>query len=333
VDALRSAGLDVKVFSGIHPNPVAADLEGGIAAFKAGGHDGVIAFGGGSALDVGKLVAFMHGQSRTVWDFEDVGDAWKQADAGAIAPVIAVPTTAGTGSEVGRAAVLTNEATRTKKIIFHPGMMPKAALCDPELTLGMPPVLTAGTGLDAFAHCLEAYCGADYHPLANGIAAEGMRLAKNNLLRAFKQGSNLRARGHMMAVALMGATSFQKALGAIHALSHPIGALYDTHHGMTNGVVMPYVLKFNRSAIEDKIKLLAPYLGLPASFEDFLDWVLMLRDELGVPPTLAELGVQDDALDRLAEMAIVDPTASGNPVPLDLDGARRLLRDAFSGRL
>ncbi len=331
--ALHAAGVPAQLFSEIRPNPVEANIAAGIAAFRAGGHDGVIAFGGGSALDAGKLIAFMHGQTRPVWDFEDVADWWTRADARLIAPIVAVPTTAGTGSEVGRAAVVTDEATHTKKIIFHPQMMPKVALCDPVLTVGMPPRITAGTGMDALAHCLEAYCGPGYHPLADGIAVEGMRLVKDNLTRAVRHGGDLDARANMMAAAAMGATAFQKALGAIHALSHPVGALYDTHHGLTNAVFMPYVLAFNRPAIEERIARLAAYLGLSASFAAFLDWVLALRTETDVPHTLAGLGVDDARADVIARMAPDDPTAGGNPVPLDAVAARGIFDAALMGRL
>jgi alcohol dehydrogenase len=275
----------------------------------------------------------MAGQSRPIWDFEDVGDAWKQADAEAIAPIIAVPTTAGTGSEVGRAAVVTNAAIQTKKIIFHPRMLPKIAICDPELTFGMPPLLTAGTGMDAFSHCLEAYCVPSYHPLADGIAIEGMRLVKENLARAVKDDRDIEARSNMMAAALMGATAFQKGLGAIHALSHLVGALHDTHHGLTNAVLAPYVLAFNRRAIEEKIKRLAAYLGLKPSFRAFLDFVLALRAEIGIPHTLAGLKADDRHVDRIVAMAPNDPTASGNPVPLDKRAARTIFKRALEGRV
>ena len=333
IDALAAAGLQTAVFSGVKPNPVESNITAGVQAFKAGRHDGVIAFGGGSALDAGKMIAFMHGQTRPMWDFEDVDDWWTRADAAAIAPVIAVPTTAGTGSEVGRAAVITQAETHTKNIIFHPGMMPKVTICDPELTVGMPPHITAGTGMDAFAHCLEAYCGTSYHPLADGIAVEGMRLVKDNLARAVKNGSDIEARANMLSAAVMGATAFQKALGAIHALSHPVGALYDTHHGMTNGVFMPYVLAFNRPAIEQKIERLAAYLGLPASFDGFLTWVLALRAEIGVPHTLEGLKVTGDKADIIAAMAPKDPTAGGNPIALDDRAARRIFDAAMNGNI
>jgi alcohol dehydrogenase class IV len=321
------------VFSDIKSNPVEANVTTGVEAFKRGGHDGVIAFGGGSALDVGKLIAFMAGQTRPVWDFEDVGDSWTRANAEAIAPVVAVPTTAGTGSEVGRAAVVTDEKTHSKRIIFHPRMMPKVTICDPELTIGMPAIITAGTGMDAFSHCLEAYCGPFYHPLADGIAVEGVRLVKENLATAVKDGKNLEVRAHMMSAAAMGATSFQKALGAIHALSHPVGSLYDTHHGLTNGVFMPYVLVFNRKAIEPQINRLAAYIGLKPRFKAFLDFVLELRAEIGVPHTLAGLNVGDEKVDTIVEMAPKDPTAGGNPVLLDKRAARTIFNRALEGRL
>jgi alcohol dehydrogenase len=333
VEGMAETGLHVTVFDGVKPNPVESNITAGVAAFKAGRHDGVIAFGGGSALDAGKLIAFMHGQTRPMWDFEDVDDWWTGANAGVIAPIIAVPTTAGTGSEVGRAAVVTQEETHTKKIIFHPGMMPRVTICDPELTIGMPPHITAGTGMDAFAHCLEAYCGTSYHPLADGIAVEGMRLIKGNLARAVKDGGDLEARANMLAAAAMGATAFQKALGAIHALSHPVGALYDTHHGTTNGVFMPYVLAFNRDAIELKIERLAAYLGLAASFDAFQEWVLALRAEIGVPHTLGGLKVTGEKAATIAAMAPKDPTAGGNPIALDERAARIIFDAALAGRV
>jgi alcohol dehydrogenase class IV len=333
IDVLAEDGLAATLFCDVQPNPVAANVEAGLTALRGGGHDGVVAFGGGSSLDAGKVIAFMAGQTRPMWDFEDVGDWWTRADPRGILPVVAVPTTAGTGSEVGRAGVITDAVTQQKKVIFHPLMLPKTSICDPELTLGMPPSTTAGTGMDALAHCLEAYCGPSYHPLADGIAVEGIRLVKENLTRAYRDGSNLQARGHMMSAALMGATAFQKALGAIHALSHPVGALYDTHHGLTNAVFMPYVLRFNQAAIEDRIARLAAYLGLAGSFEAFLAWVLALRSELGIPHTLAALGVDDRQFERMSEMAPLDPTAAGNPIPIDARACRRLYETAYVGSL
>jgi alcohol dehydrogenase class IV len=330
---LQAAGVAARVFSAIQPNPIAANVAAGIGALKAGNHDGVIAFGGGSALDAGKVIAFMAGQTRPMWDFEDIGDWWTRADPKGILPIIAVPTTAGTGSEVGRAGVITDETSHTKKVIFHPLMMPKVTICDPELTAGMPPFLTAGTGMDALAHCLEAYCGTAYHPLADGVALEGMRLVKDNLVRAYKTGSDLEARGHMMSAAAMGATAFQKALGAIHALSHPVGSHYDTHHGMTNAVFMPYVLVFNRPAIDSKIERVSAYLGLKPGFNPFLDWVMQLRADLAVPHSLKDFGVDDKKFQLLSEMAPNDPTAGGNPVPLDAAASRKLYEAAYTGKV
>ncbi len=330
---LQEAGLPAAIYSDIRPNPVEANVMNGVAKLRAGGHDGVVAVGGGSALDCGKVIAFMAGQTRPMWDFEDIGDWWTRADPAGIAPVVAVPTTAGTGSEVGRAGVITNEQTHTKKVIFHPAMMPKVVICDPELTVGLPARLTAGTGMDAFAHCLEAYCAPGYHPLADGIAVEGIRLVKEFLPRAVANGSDIEARAGMMAAAAMGATAFQKGLGAIHSLSHPVGALYDTHHGLTNAVFMPYVLVFNRPAIEQRIARLAAYIGLAASFDAFLAFVLELRHEIGIPHTLAGLGVDDARFDLMSEMAIVDPTAGGNPVKLTKEAARSLFEAALAGRL
>ncbi|MBO3276846.1 iron-containing alcohol dehydrogenase [Pseudomonas schmalbachii] len=332
--SLREAGFGVALFSDLKPNPVEANLADGLAAYRAGQHDGVVALGGGSGLDMGKLIAFMSGQTRPVWDFEDIGDWWTRADASAIAPVIAIPTTAGTGSEVGRAGVLTDNRTHTKRIIFHPGMMPKVVISDPALTVGMPAKITAGTGMDAFAHCLEAYCAPGFHPLADGIALEGMRLVAGALNRAVHTPDDLDARADMLAAAAMGATAFQKGLGGMHALSHPVGALYDTHHGMTNAVFMPYVLQFNRPVIEDKIARVAAYLGLlPPGFEAFLDFVLELRAEIGVPHTLAELGVDDAQAELIAKMAVVDPSAGGNPRPLDEADAAGIFAAAMAGRI
>jgi alcohol dehydrogenase class IV len=328
---LKEAGLPVAMFAEVQPNPVDANVEAGIAAFRSGKHDGIVAFGGGSGLDTGKVIAFMAGQRRPLWDFEDIGDWWTRADADKIAPVVAVPTTAGTGSEVGRAGVITQEATHTKKVIFHPKMMPRVVIIDPELTVGMPPAITAGTGMDALAHCLEAYCAPSYHPIAEGIAVEGMRLVFENLPKAVANGNDLDARGHMMSAAAMGAAAFQKGLGAIHALSHPVGALYHTHHGMTNGVFMPYVLVFNRPAIEAKIVRLAGFLGIDGGFDGFVAAVLDLRKKTGVPHDLGGLKVDGSRVDTIVEMSLVDPTAGGNPVPLTKEGSRKLFEAALKG--
>lgn len=331
--SLEAAGLRAAVFADVKPNPTESNVEAGVKVLRAGGHDGVVAFGGGSPLDVGKVIAFMAGQKRPMWDFEDVGDWWTRADPKGIAPVVAVPTTAGTGSEVGRAGVITQEKTHTKKVIFHPGMMPKVTICDPVLTTGMPRKITVGTGMDAFAHCLEAYCAPGYHPLADGIAVEGMRLVKTFLPKAAADGQDLEARGHMMSAAAMGATAFQKGLGGIHALSHPVGALHDTHHGMTNAVFMPYVLVFNKRAIKERIERAAAYMGLKPKFTAFLDHVLKMREELGVPHTLAAFGVGLENLDVMSKMAPKDPTAGGNPLKITPSVARKLFLAAHEGKL
>ena len=326
LDVLDAAGLGRAVFSDVDPNPNEKNMEAGIEVYLAGGHDGVVCFGGGSALDLGKMIALMAHQRKdlSVWDLEDIGDWWTRADASKIAPVIAVPTTAGTGSEVGRAGVLTNSATHKKKIIFHPGLMPKVTICDPELTVGMPKFITAGTGMDALAHCLEAYCSPFYHPMSQGIALEGMRLVLENLPRAYAEPTDLEARAHMMSAAAMGAVAFQKGLGAIHSLSHPVGAVYNTHHGTTNAVVMPMVLDFNRAAIEDRIARAADYLGIKGGFDGFRARVMDLRAELGIPANLTAMGVQADRLDELTEMALEDPSCGGNPVEMTRENTRAL---------
>src|SRR5271170_3179093 len=329
---VRDAGIPVGVFSDVKPNPTEANLQAGVDAFKAGGHDGVIAVGGGSALDVGKCVAFMAAQSRPVWDFEDIGDWWTRANPGGIAPIIAVPTTAGTGSEVGRAGVITREATHEKKIIFHPSMMPKVAIEDPELAVGLPPFLTAATGMDALAHCFEAYCVDSFHPLADGVALEGLRIINTYLPRAVAKGTDLEARAYMFAAASMGATAFQKGLGAIHAISHPVGARYDTHHGLTNGVVFPYVLVCNRTAMEAKIAPIARALDLPGrDFDAVLDWILHFRKELGIPHTLGELGVKEADAGAIAADAVKDPTAGSNPRRLSAADFERVILAAIRG--
>lgn len=334
IEANAAAGVPTAFFSDVRANPVAANIEAGIAAYRIGGHDGVIAIGGGSALDAGKVVAFMAGQTRPLWDFEDVGAWWTRADPNGIAPVIAVPTTAGTGSEVGRAGVILDTATHTKKIIFHPKMLPAAVILDPELTVGLPPHVTAATGMDALSHALEAYCAPGFHPMADGIALEAIRIIAEFLPRAVRDGGDLEARGHMLVAASMGATAFQKGLGGMHALAHPIGALFDIHHGLTNAVLMPYVLAFNRGAIEPRIDRLAAYIGLAdPSFEGFMTWLTDMRRDLGVPHRLSELRVDPARRDELAAMAARDPSAGGNPRPFDVAAAATVLDAAFAGRV
>ncbi|NCF48108.1 MAG: iron-containing alcohol dehydrogenase [Bacteroidetes bacterium] len=316
VAIMEAAGLGAGLFFEVDPNPNEINLAAGVAAYKAGSHDGVIAFGGGSGLDLGKMVAFMAGQSRPVWDFEDVGDWWTRADADAIAPIIAVPTTAGTGSEVGRASVITNSQTHVKKIIFHPKVLPTVVIADPELTVGMPDFITAGTGLDAFAHCVEAFSSPHYHPMSQGIALEGMRLVKTYLPRAYATPDDLEARAHMMSAAAMGATAFQKGLGAIHAMSHPIGAVFNTHHGTTNAVCMLAVLQLNAPVIRERFDMSASYLGISDGFDGFCDFVQSFNDSMGIPRTLGEMGVDGERINELVAMALEDPSCGGNPVDL-----------------
>ena len=324
LEIMAAGGLGRAAFSEVDPNPNEINMAAGLAVYRAGDHDGVICFGGGSALDLGKMIALMVGQTRPVWDFEDIGDWWTRADASKVAPIIAVPTTAGTGSEVGRAGVLTNSATRVKKIIFHPKLLPSVTICDPDLTVGMPRFITAGTGMDALAHCLEAYCAPSYHPMSAGIALEGMRLVFENLPLVYANPQDLQARAHMMSAAAMGAVAFQKGLGAIHSLSHPVGAVYGTHHGTTNAVVMPMVLTFNRAAIEPQLARAAAYIGIPGGYAGFHERVMQLRNLLNIPANLSAMGVQFADLDRLTDMALQDPTSGSNPVTMTRDNTRAL---------
>jgi alcohol dehydrogenase class IV len=326
VAVLKAAGLGEAVFSEVDPNPNEQNMVDGIKVYLAGGHDGVICFGGGSALDLGKMIALMAHQRAdlSVWDLEDVDDWYTRADAAKIAPIIAVPTTAGTGSEVGRAGVLTNSTTHKKKIIFHPKLMPVVTICDPALTVGMPKFITAGTGMDALAHCLEAYCSPFYHPMSQGIALEGMRLVFENLPLVYSDPTNLDGRAHMMAAAAMGATAFQKGLGAIHSLSHPIGAVYGTHHGTTNAVVMPMVLDYNRAEIEGRIEKAAAYIGIKGGFDGFRAAVMNLRSVLNIPENLTAMGVKASDLDMLTDMALEDPSCGGNPREMTRENTRAL---------
>ena len=325
LNLLDDAGLGRAIFADVDPNPNEKNAAAGVAAYKAGNHDGVVAFGGGSGLDLGKVVAFLAGQSRPIWDFEDIDDWWTRANSDVIAPIVAVPTTAGTGSEVGRASVITNSITQQKKIIFHPKFLPTVVICDPELTVGMPKFITAGTGLDAFAHCVEAYCSPHYHPMSQGMALEGMRLVKEYLPRAYSDGTDLEARSHMMSAAAMGATAFQKGLGAIHALSHPIGAIYHTHHGTTNAVCMPAVLQFNKPAIKDTLAEAANYLGISGGFVGFCKFVDELNDSLAIPKSLAGLGIENPDIDRIVSGALIDPSTGGNPVKMTEENTRKLI--------
>ena len=330
----ETGGLACQLFSDLRSNPCGDNVAAGVAAFGAGNHDGVIAFGGGSALDVGKAVALLSGQDRPLWDFEDSGENWKRARESGIAPIVAVPTTAGTGSEVGRAAIITDQEQLLKKIIFHPRMLPRQVILDPELSVGLPPDITAATGMDALSHNLEALCSSGYHPMAEGIAMEGIRLVREFLPVAVSDGSNLDARLQMLVASTMGATAFQKGLGAMHALAHPLGALYDAHHGLLNAILMPYVLSANRSAIEARIERLSAYIGLAEpGFAGFLSWILELRSQLAIPHCLAEIDIDHHRADKVATMACEDPSAGGNPIALSTAQYREIFLRAVSGDL
>jgi len=330
----ETADLACRLFSDIKSNPCGENVAAGVAAFSAGNHDGVIAFGGGSALDVGKAVALMTGQDRPLWDFEDIGDNWKRVLETGIAPIVAVPTTAGTGSEVGRAAIITDQERLLKKIIFHPGMLPRQVILDPELTVGLPAHITAATGMDALSHNLEALCSPSYHPMAEGIAIEGIRLVREFLPVAVRDGKNLEARLQMLVASTMGATAFQKGLGAMHALAHPLGALYDAHHGLLNAILMPYVLSANRSAIEARINRVSAYIGLAEpNFAGFISWILDLRSRLAIPHSLAEIEIDRQLADRVAQMASEDPSAGGNPIAFSTGQYRQIFLRAVAGDL
>jgi alcohol dehydrogenase class IV len=328
--ALKNAAL----FGAVKGNPDSSHVEAGLRAYRAGDHDGVVAFGGGSALDAGKVVAFMSGQTRPLWDFEDIGDWWTRADPAGIAPVVAVPTTAGTGSEVGRAGVILNQETHQKKIIFHPQMMPRIVILDAELTVGLPRGVTAATGIDAFVHCFEAFCAPGFHPLADGVALEGMRLIHRFLPRACADGKDIEARAQMLAAASMGATAFQKGLGGVHAIAHPVGSWFNTHHGLTNAVILPYVMTYNRRAILAKAEIIARVLDLPApGFDGFFAWVLQMRSELGIPHALADIGVSADKAAIIGREAAIDPSAGGNPIPVNAAQLEHIFRAAVDGQI
>jgi alcohol dehydrogenase class IV len=330
---LKNNGITSQLYSDVVGNPTGTNVSEGVECYKENNCNGVIAFGGGSGLDVGKAVAFMSGQTLPIWEFEDVGDNWKKANSKKTAPIIAVPTTAGTGSETGRASVILNEKTGVKNIIFHPKFLPSIVILDPMLTLGLPAKMTAATGMDALAHSLEAYCSPGYHPMADGIALEGMRLINQSLIKAFKDGSNIEARMNMLTAASMGSTAFQKGLGAIHSLSHPVNALNNIHHGLSNAIFMPYVLIFNKDVIEERIIKICNYLELKEkTFDAFINWVLDLREQLGMPHKLSEVIKEENFnIDRLSEMALADPSTGGNPKKLTVDDMKTLYQNSFYG--
>ena len=334
VDSCKASGLECGMFSDVQPNPTGTNIEQGVSAFNSGDHDGVIAIGGGSALDAGKAIALMAKQDISIWELEDVGDNWTRADAGGIAPIVAVPTTAGTGSEVGRASVILDEVAKVKKIIFHPKMVPAIVILDPMVTTGLPPMLTAATGMDALSHSLEAWCSPAYHPMAEGIAVEGIRLVREYLPTAVASGSDVEARTQMLVASMMGATAFQRGLGAMHALAHPLGALYNAHHGTLNAVLMPYVLIANRQAIEPRIIHLARSIDIPnASFDSFLDWVLELRETVSIPQNLEDIGIDDNQADLIGKMAEVDPSGGTNPILFDASQYQSIFMNALNGNL
>ncbi len=331
---LKKNFSNLSVFSNFSGNPFGENVEEGVIEFKKNKCDGVVAFGGGSGLDVGKAIAFMSGQSRPIWDFEDIGDYWKRADEKNIAPIIAVPTTAGTGSETGRASAIINKETGVKKIIFHPKFLPSIVILDPVLTVDLSPRLTAATGMDALAHNLEAYCAPGFHPMADGIAIEGIKLIKKSLLTAVKNGKDLEARGNLLAAASMGSTSFQKGLGAIHSLSHPVNSQFNIHHGLSNAIFMPYVLTFNKSLIEKRIVSICDYLNLDKNFDSFLNWILELRKDLNIPHKLSDVVEESKInIDKLSQMALEDPSTTTNPKKMTIDDMKILYEYSLSGKL
>ena len=334
ISNLKKKFSQFNIFSNFTGNPIGENIEEGVEIFKKNNSDGVIAIGGGSALDVGKAVAFMSGQNRPIWDFEDIGDYWKRANGDNIAPIIAIPTTAGTGSETGRASAIINKKTGVKKIIFHPKFLPSIVILDPILTLDLSPRLTAATGMDALAHNLEAFCAPGFHPMADGIALEGINLIKTSLMTAFNDGKNIEARQNLLAASSMGSTAFQKGLGAIHSLSHPINAKFNMHHGLSNAIFMPYVLTFNKKFIEKRISIISAFIGLENTFDSFLDWIIKLRKELKIPHKLSELiQIKSDQLEELSQMALEDPSTATNPTKLTKEDFRKMYEYSIEGKL
>ena len=333
IDEINSGLLsNTQIYSDVQGNPTGSNVTNGVKVFLEGSHDGVIAIGGGSGMDAGKGIAFLAHQSRPLWDFEDIGDWWTRADSSVIKPIIAIPTTAGTGSEVGRAAVFLNEENHKKKIIFHPKMLPQIAILDPSLTLNLPKSITAGTGMDALAHCIEAYSSPFYHPMAEGTALEGLRLVKENIQEVYHNGNNVEARSHMLVASMMGAAAFQKGLGAIHSVTHPVNSLYKTHHGTTNGTVMPFVLNYNRSTIEEKFTRLANFLDIKNGFEGIVDWIIELKKEMEIPETLKVMGVNEGDEIKLAPLAQEDPSTGANPLEMTVERFQELILNCIAGK-
>ena len=333
IDEINSGlSSNTQIYSDVQGNPTGSNVTNGVKVFLEGDHDGVIAIGGGSGMDAGKGIAFLAHQSRPLWDFEDIGDWWTRADSSVIKPIIAIPTTAGTGSEVGRAAVFLNEENHKKKIIFHPKMLPQIAILDPSLTLNLPKSITAGTGMDALAHCIEAYSSPFYHPMAEGTALEGLRLVKENIQEVYHNGNNVEARSHMLVASMMGAAAFQKGLGAIHSVTHPVNSLYKTHHGTTNGTVMPFVLNYNRSTIEEKFTRLANFLDIKNGFEGIVDWIIELKKDMEIPETLKDMGVNEGDEIKLAPLAQEDPSTGANPLEMTVERFQELILNCISGK-
>ena len=333
IDEINSGlSSNTQIYSDVQGNPTGSNVTNGVKVFLEGDHDGVIAIGGGSGMDAGKGIAFLAHQSRPLWDFEDIGDWWTRADSSVIKPIIAIPTTAGTGSEVGRAAVFLNEENHKKKIIFHPKMLPQIAILDPSLTLNLPKSITAGTGMDALAHCIEAYSSPYYHPMAEGTALEGLRLVKENIQEVYHNGNNVEARSHMLVASMMGAAAFQKGLGAIHSVTHPVNSLYKTHHGTTNGTVMPFVLNYNRSTIEEKFTRLANFLDIKNGFEGIVDWIIELKKDMEIPETLKDMGVNEGDEIKLAPLAQEDPSTGANPLEMTVERFQELILNCISGK-
>ena len=333
IDEINSSlSSNTQIYSDVQGNPTGSNVTNGVKVFLEGNHDGVIAIGGGSGMDAGKGIAFLAHQSRPLWDFEDIGDWWTRADSSVIKPIIAIPTTAGTGSEVGRAAVFLNEKNHKKKIIFHPKMLPQIAILDPSLTLNLPKSITAGTGMDALAHCIEAYSSPFYHPMAEGTALEGLRLVKENIQEVYHNGNNVEARSHMLVASMMGAAAFQKGLGAIHSITHPVNSLYKTHHGTTNGTVMPFVLNYNRSTIEEKFTRLANFLDIKNGFEGIVDWIIELKKDMEIPETLKDMGVNEGDEIKLAPLAQEDPSTGANPLEMTVERFQELILNCIAGK-
>ncbi len=333
IDEINSGlSSNTQIYSDVQGNPTGSNVTNGVKVFLEGNHDGVIAIGGGSGMDAGKGIAFLAHQSKPLWDFEDIGDWWTRADSSVIKPIIAIPTTAGTGSEVGRAAVFLNEENHKKKIIFHPKMLPQIAILDPSLTLNLPKSITAGTGMDALAHCIEAYSSPFYHPMAEGTALEGLRLVKENIQEVYHNGNNVEARSHMLVASMMGAAAFQKGLGAIHSITHPVNSLYKTHHGTTNGTVMPFVLNYNRSTIEEKFTRLANFLDIKNGFEGIVDWIIELKKEMEIPETLKDMGVNEGDEIKLAPLAQEDPSTGANPLQMTVERFQELILNCIFGK-